>query len=137
MSTQNPVLFHTHMSGAAGLALALQGDDELIRPLTMFRLSHANAAMELVSDQIRHLKGFSSDALIMAVLTLGAHAEELDENESGHSHPLSPLATVQNLHAFGRKALAHAHIKALKVLFHQKGGYSGIELRGLGALVYL
>ena len=125
------------MSGAAGLALTLQNNNELTRALTMFRLSHANTAMKLVSDQIQDLKGSPSDALIMAVLTLGAHAEELDESERGHSHPISPLATAQNLHAFGRKALAHAHIKALKVLFQQKGGYAGIDLRGLGALVYL
>ena len=140
MSMHYPFLFHTQASGAAGLAMALHpADSQLSRSLAISRYSHASSAARLVSNEIRDLNGAPSDALIMAVLNLGVYAGEVDKIDDQECHPPSPLATVQNLHAFGRLTLIPSHARALHALVEKAGGLQavGSEIRGLEELVQL
>ncbi len=46
-------------------------------------------------------------------------------------HPLSPLATAQNLHVYGSMANDEKHIQGIRLLVAQKGGLDNIHLYGL------
>lgn len=141
---ENPVAFYA-LSFAASQHhnYLLKGNDpNSAAPLV--RLSYKTEAVKLINKELDALKGKPiPDALLIAILSLGAHGHKPIENSEAKQSaymdkvrgPKSPLASAQMIDFYGHIDQETAHMSALRTLLAHNKGVSKIELPGLaGAL---
>nr|KAK5441078.1 hypothetical protein LTR18_006922 [Exophiala xenobiotica] len=109
---------------------------EIVKSAPVMRLHHKIEAIKLVNEQLRHLTGPPTDALIMSVAILAIH-DSYDEIVHPKIHPTSPLATAQNLHVYGNMVNEEQHLQAIILLIMQKGGLESLELFGMADIMAL
>lgn len=70
--------------------------------------------------------------LLLAIITLAAHGDLLDDGISSPSaSPESPLARTQNLHIYGLMRMVPQHRQAIFAILDQLGGIEEVTLFGL------
>lgn len=102
----------------------------------LLRLSYQTQAIRLINEQLQHLRGPPSDALLVSILILGAHGANLDA-VCDQPHPQSPLATAQLLDFYGSMKFEAQHMHALRVLVKLKGGLEAIRMDALADTILL
>jgi hypothetical protein len=120
---QDELLFHVQVALACGLNLALQQVPKVSESLALARLWHYSKAIRLLKDRIENLRSrgeMASEDLMMSMLILGVNADV--EDALPEVHPLSPLATSQYMHLYGRLSLMPSYATALHRLVEENGG---------------
>lgn len=106
--------------------------------LARARLKHQNETFRLIKEELSTLElspgTLPSNGILSAVAVLSLYG--LSSTTSlQQAHSLSPLATAQNLHIYGRMNLVPQHVTGLYLLVKQKGGVGKIENHGLVDLI--
>ncbi|KAK5276830.1 hypothetical protein LTR40_011139, partial [Exophiala xenobiotica] len=133
---QWPVVFHAFIYATTLHLLCVHRGREIVKSAPVMRLHHKIEAIKLVNEQLRHLTGPPTDALIMSVAILAIH-DSYDEIVHPKIHPTSPLATAQNLHVYGNMVNEEQHLQAIILLIMQKGGLESLELFGMADIMAL
>jgi hypothetical protein len=94
------------------------------------RLQYKVEALKDVRAATETLDGIPSDGLVLALILLSSNGDPV-EGVFQSSHPLSPLATTQNLHLFSNATVCYEHQQALRYVIGLKGGASHIRAVGL------
>jgi hypothetical protein len=84
------------------------------------------AAIKLLQADLRRLETSAvGDDTISAVLTLAVHEQVLPQ--SPEIHPKTPMATLTNLHIYGRLGFGFHHMNALYALVARAGGLECVD----------
>jgi Fungal specific transcription factor domain len=106
--------------------------------LALARLKHQNEAFRLINAEIKTLERVPNtvptNGILSAVAILSLYGMA-QTTELRQAHPLSPLATAQNLHIYGRMNLVPEHIKGLHMLVKQRGGVASVDNHSLVDLI--
>jgi hypothetical protein len=137
---ESPVGLHASVSAQiANIPIhSFRNDPSGQEKLARARLKHQNETFRLIKSELSTLElsptTVPSNGILSAVAILSLYG--LSRTTSlQQAHPLSPLATAQNLHIYGRMNLVPQHIAGLHLLVKQKGGVGTIENHSLVDLI--
>jgi len=132
---EHEIVYHCHITSVASIGLAIFRDKDCVEALSIPRLYHQNQTIKLVREMISDTAAIPSDSLLMAVLNLVVQGGTVDDRILPECHPVSPLATAQNLHAYRRMTLVPEHTRAMHFLIKKKGCLNKIHIWGLAILL--
>jgi hypothetical protein len=125
MTMKCPLVWHTKiMSSAINIHARVDGPTR--DKFALMATKHRAESLKLLQTEIRRCEtGRPDDRTISAVLTLALHERVFPARPE--IHPQSPLATLTNLHIYGRLGFEAHHMNALYLLVEQMGGVDCVD----------